>query len=88
MWEKDRPEYSFSECAYSDDWERAAAIVVAAHNERSGVAELVEQTERCFDTIKHLSAMRGTDSGDSAVHGVALLGLQHLAAWKEAQRGR
>jgi hypothetical protein len=34
MWEKDRPEYSFSECAYSDDWERAAAADLAALRER------------------------------------------------------
>ena len=69
------------------DWSRVAAAVVAAHEARSGTAELVEQLTTTLDTIKHLSAMCGENSGDSAVTGVALLGLQQIAAWKEAQHG-
>lgn len=48
-------------------------------------AEVIEELHGCFDTIKHLSADIGTESGDMAVNGVALLGLAKIARWKEAQ---
>lgn len=51
-------------------------------------AEVIEELHRCFDTIKHLSADIGTESGDIAVNGVALLGLAKIARWKEANGGK
>lgn len=51
-------------------------------------AEVIEELHGCFDTIKHLSADIGTESGDIAVNGVALLGLAKIARWKEAQHAK
>ncbi len=34
MWEKDNPQYKFSECGYEDDWEDAAQAIVASHEAR------------------------------------------------------
>lgn len=51
-------------------------------------AEVIEELHGCFDTIKHLSADIGTESGDIAVNGVALLGLAKIARWKEANHGK
>lgn len=51
-------------------------------------AEVIAELHGCFDTIKHLSADIGTESGDIAVNGVALLGLAKIARWKEAQHAK
>ena len=51
-------------------------------------AEVIEELHGCFDTIKHLSADIGPESGDFAVNGVALLGLAKIARWKEAQHAK
>lgn len=51
-------------------------------------AEVIAEFHGCLDTIKHLSAEIGADSGDIAVHGVALLGLAKIDHWKEANGGK
>ena len=51
-------------------------------------AEVIEELHGCFDTIKHLSADIGNESGDIAVNGVALLGLAKIARWKDANHAK
>ena len=67
------------------------ALLAAAEAREAGeptAAEVIEELHGCFDTIKHLSADIGTESGDIAVNGVALLGLAKIARWKEAQHAK
>lgn len=76
----------------SDNDTAALRHVLAAAEAREAAqptaAEVIEALNRCFDTIKHLSADIGTERGDSAVNGVALLGLSKIARWKEANGGK
>lgn len=71
--------------------ERAQTLLAAAEAREAvqlTAAEVIEELHGCFDTIKHLSADIGTESGDIAVNGVALLGLAKIARWKEANHAK
>ena len=69
---------------------RQAAIELANKlaQQKIAAAEVIAELHGCLDTIKHLSAEIGADSGDIAVHGVALLGLAKIDHWKEANGGK
>lgn len=75
----------------ADDWECAVSAAIAAETREADqltAAEVIAELHGCLDTIKHLSAEIGADSGDIAVHGVALLGLAKIDHWKEANGGK
>jgi len=62
---------------------RVSPGVLTINDGTPTAAEVIAELNGCFDTIKHLSADIGTERGDSAVNGVALLGLSKIARWKE-----